>query len=951
MSIRISEDRVIHDTETSLEVCATDIRASEINPRIGARKRVVIHADTLRLDSPILAPGADITLIARKVLTGPQATVNVSGVDGADAPQVRPPPQLDAAATPENGRDGENGGHAGSIHLLFKELDGPLALQAKGGMGGLAQPGADGANGKHGQPHQQKHQPGGAGGDAGQPGRAGQPGTAGDGGSILAYIDQGIEKLSTDTSGGKKAPAASHGQPGTPGLGGAGGEYWECYELDTGETRPPRIRCDRLGNHPDGPDGRPAAPIDDPAPAGMGGADGQVALGDVFAHSIALPPRGLKFLGIHADIRHIKGDEEAAAIAAWLFAISSRVGDASVADGKMRVAATLGRISAGLPPIGIQGTYCSMRPIGFHIDSLRQLLESRARVQFYLSEMRDEHVQADTVRGSIEEITTQAGVVASLGAARQKAINSRLLEAAQQLSAIKETYWAVWFEVQESDKAFREAVAKRNPCGDFLNAVIGVTMVAVTIASGGATVASFAAGGAEAFQWLSKDAETKKQLGEFIAGANAIKTRLDGYAKDAEGVRAAAERAKEFLGGDGQNPPSDQVKVSMSREDFNRMIEPYKDIAEAQNLRTLMDKFFSMTETRNSLLLEHTQLIVELAAARAEVATAQRHRDELERLQGSALLTRIADVYEAALWADLEVGRRHLAALADANSAFVYEWLADRPVDLSSTRRDHIEHQFSAMLDDRRRVPVDNSLASVCEFTISPASHKEVFTQLQGERAQISLMPSNVDDAQTNRWDERAFSVGIRLVFEPAYKPKVAIECKAMLTSMGLSWFKAESGQLVVMKVPRRGATLTARKTLDLDLIQEERNLLDARTEIVEMSPFGIWSMYLPGISQHLEHLRELQIVFVGTARHSAEVRVALRRYGEALLADRTQAAPALAGQRSLPPAPVLPFDLNADDAKFKGPYGESIRDAVKLRLLEECLFAQESVGGGDIRI
>ena len=202
MSIRIAEDRVIYDDDNILEICATDIGASEINPRIGGRKRVVVHADTLRLDSPIIAPGATVTLIARKAFGGSQATVNVSGIDGVDAPQVRPPTPIDAAAPPQDGKDGGSGGHAGSIEVLFKDLYGPLALIAVGGRGGLAQPGANGANGKRGYPDNAEGKPGGPGGDAGPPGHAGRPGTAGNGGLIRTFVDSGSEQLSFSFVGG-----------------------------------------------------------------------------------------------------------------------------------------------------------------------------------------------------------------------------------------------------------------------------------------------------------------------------------------------------------------------------------------------------------------------------------------------------------------------------------------------------------------------------------------------------------------------------------------------------------------------------------------------------------------------------------------------------------------------------------------------------------------------------
>lgn len=43
MAIRITDNRVVHDTDSTLEICAKDIRASEVSPRIGRRKTVAIQ--------------------------------------------------------------------------------------------------------------------------------------------------------------------------------------------------------------------------------------------------------------------------------------------------------------------------------------------------------------------------------------------------------------------------------------------------------------------------------------------------------------------------------------------------------------------------------------------------------------------------------------------------------------------------------------------------------------------------------------------------------------------------------------------------------------------------------------------------------------------------------------------------------------------------------------------
>ena len=891
MGIRITEDRVILDSETSLEICAQDISASEINPRIGGRKQVVVHADVLRLDTPIVAPGAAITLIARKAHGGPQATIIVSGIDGVDAVETPPPTPLDTSVAAPNGSDGGAAGNAGSIDILFKDLEGALALVAVGGRGGRAQPGADGANGMHGNPHDEINTIGGAGGDAGAPGRAGVPGASGDGGQVRIYVDSGNELVSTQLTGGELVSGAAHGKPGAPGEGGVGGHIEECIpkpgvlsldsvllmlDMDCG------ISSDRMAS---GPRGKAAAPINDPVPVGKPGNPGTTIKSPVFNHKLSIPLRGLKLLALDADMCHLQGKEvEAATKAAWLFAISSDSPEPQAQEVRMRLASTLGRIASGIPPVGIQGVYCSMRPIDFHLDSLKRRLESRSRLRYYLAEMRAENLQAETVQRTLNDVIDHAALVTTRGKNRHDEVDKRLKDVSTKLAALAASYVAIWREVQTANDDFKDAVAQKSPCGDFLNVVIAVSLVVSTVASGGATAASVIGGGAQAFQWLNKDSKTKKDYTDLINNSEEVKTRLEGIAKGVKDVADFARSVKEFLGGNELQPPSDQVRINMSREDFNSMIEPYKGMAETDRLRVIMDKFFAMIETRNSLLIESTQLITELASIRSVIATAERQRDELEKTDGSVLLTKIGDVYEAAMWADLEVGKSQLSALAEANSAFEYDWIELRSVDLSSTRPDHIEKQYELMLDDRRRTPVDVSLNAICEIQIDGASHPEVFKQLASDRAFVSLMPTNVAKAQHSRWDERAFSMGIQLVFESDYIANQVINIPAIFTNTGVSWFKPAKGQMVVLKVPKRSSRCKASSRLDLHVVYEERNFMDVRTDLVDVSPYGVWLLQLPGIAEHLDHLQAIRFVFVGSARHTPETRVAIRQHGEAIL-------------------------------------------------------------------
>mgnify|MGYP003700377179 CR=1 FL=1 len=235
---RITDSRTVITTDTRLEIAAVELRASELGPQIGARTQIVVTADRMIFDAPLVAPAALIQLTAREFIGGSKAQVDVSGRDGKDAPQTRKPkPPLGHHNRRPDGENGENGHNAGRIEVMGWSLTGPLQLTARGGEGGLAQPGGHGADGKPGRngrnprnAYDGQGEPGGDGGPAGHAGHAGTPGTSGDGGMIVVRLAHGTADVETDVAGGSEVPAATHGEPGDPGDAGRGGRRTDCAE-------------------------------------------------------------------------------------------------------------------------------------------------------------------------------------------------------------------------------------------------------------------------------------------------------------------------------------------------------------------------------------------------------------------------------------------------------------------------------------------------------------------------------------------------------------------------------------------------------------------------------------------------------------------------------------------------------------------------------------------------
>lgn len=974
--IKITDKISIYDTPEMLEVSGRELSASEIVPFIGGRSDVRITADVLHIDTVIPAPGGVVTVVARMVIGGDGAVIDVSGVNGRDAPKTRKPKPIDTSVPAPNGAKGvAAGGNGGRIALLAQLVEGKIRLLAAGGRGGKGQDGGDAADGKHGLPDDQVNQAGGNGSPAGPIGRAGDSRNSGNGGEVAIFVDQGSEGLEAVVTGGPEVPAAQHGKPGTPGRGGKGGKIVRFVPTDNGPTATPIDdapkfisyrsrgweRIDTGRREADGQPGSKSPAIKGNPVSGKPGRDGMIFRGEIGAHAVPLSTRGLKLLLINAEMLHLEattpyenGQEKALAaseLAGWIFIISLAVPSIDAADLAGRASSLIHRIAVGLPPEGALGLEVPIRPIDSLLESLKTILESRWRGSGYINELKADTRTEETIRGAIAAIGAEAGTIRTEGEARFRMIDARRNEIVETIDGLSSSYQNVWLQVQKAEGRFRAAATQGNPCAAFLEIVIVVAAVAVTVMSAGSATAAAIAAGGQALAYIEKDKARKEAYDAEVKQLGGLKTELKGYAKDAQALADAAKNLKKILGGDETSPPQDHVKIGMTRKDFNDMISPYRGSAATEEFKREMDKFFSLTETRNSLLLEHDQIIVEAASIRAEIEASQRRLDNLVKKDGAALIDATIDTYEAALWLDLEVGKRVIALLQAANRAYEYLTLGPRSMDFSTTRGDHLEAEFTSLVRATAllQLPEQLNRATTCEVTIDKSSHEEVFLRLQsGEPAYVSLMAEHVAAPQRTRWDERAHSVGIKIAGLKT-KRGAPLVFQAKLISCGVAWFVDQTGNQISMRVPRRGVVCDTSTALDLDNVIASRNLLDAIDAVVPTSPFGLWRLEIPGIEKHIGKVTSLTFCFAGTSRifHNVAAEVDRGRGRQQYLARPSFDAFALASVTAVPamgdhPAEQVHEGRVEDLREVQA--GSPREEAELIRMVEDILYVPDFI-------
>lgn len=249
-------------------------------------ERIVICADTVRIEGHVHLPGRRIDIYARSIDPHPvqdrPAMLDVSGCPGVpDFDPEAPSPELNGSPTAPDGRPGQAGGdgqNAGQVSIVMDCAEAAFEIAANGAKGGNSQRGGDGtqpvkvdgvdgvflkakwpAKGKYGGGVLQNAglqryvswAAGQKGGDARQGGAAGvpgQPGAGGQGGAICIRFtgsDRPILKMSaTGGDAGLPGPAARPGEASAPGTGGRNLMY--AYDITKTRTAFARSGADSV---------------------------------------------------------------------------------------------------------------------------------------------------------------------------------------------------------------------------------------------------------------------------------------------------------------------------------------------------------------------------------------------------------------------------------------------------------------------------------------------------------------------------------------------------------------------------------------------------------------------------------------------------------------------------------------------------------------------------------
>ena len=603
-----------------------------------------LYVDTLTLPGQTFSlPGKNIVITARQINCASGAAFDSSG-KSYDQPVVpiNPPKAASGSASNKGGVDGASGGvasgavaskgdSAGNITIIAASINGQLSLSAKGGngqQGQNGQAGGDGLAGDNGNDaiinrvqHDPRHPdgwsvtqatPGGNGGRAGNGGNAGASGNGGDGGLVTVHTMTALAtgQVTVANTGGNPGAASIPGKCGGFGAAGIGGRI--AVEHEQGghfNTKVWELSDDREGGAQDGTagtDGKAATPA----------VKGKDAATDLSQQPIItklftpdLTTVNLVQLTLdYAEVAYL-GNNLAQALNyyQWLEQLTS--GDSGDAGLNTELAGLNQRCKILQKQIG-QGLDYFSNPINYvpivTLDLYTQMLDGMLSTGGQVESTYNQYTaylngQSHEFDGMNDAIANAQTAITNYVQA-QKDYYTKINATGATIIQLTNALVAQHNVLTAADESFKKAVeAKGQSCSfaSFLALLKTILTVGVDVYS------AFSDPTARTVSTAVKDFA---DIGIGIENGNLVTNPVPSKA-DPASISKIWEQIST-----GGSDVDDSSKLIAEQNDFDKSLQPYLDMPEAQNYKKQVHDYIGITQSRNSKLLEYTNDCIQYIA-------------------------------------------------------------------------------------------------------------------------------------------------------------------------------------------------------------------------------------------------------------------------------------------------------------------------------------------------
>ncbi len=608
--------------------------------QIGPNANTIVAADTITIEGQIIAPGSNVTLIARQIIAHTGSLLDCSG-ENAIAIQFR----ADDGGTPGNkgqdGKSGDNGKPGGTISISAHQLIGKLSLKSNGGNGAKGQQGGDGAKGETGPKGTDSTVSSGPGpgGQGGKGGRAGSGGAGGDGkdaGMIIVRWVNGPSPVAL-AIGGVEGKVGNPGKVGEFGDGGPPGDRCVTYETSCGSSRNgggwdcTKTKC--YGDHVPGPKGLYGDEAEQKYVDGKKGKDTTPSLIQGSINDLA-PDVSINLMHMvlsQCELDFVNLDKSVLdARLKWIAAVckAPNCGERFEIERSTRFGAKLPRteqeewtalgskatvlherLALGLDAYGYMSNYVSpLNPV-----FLEEQVEKTVRIAEIIETAHDKYLAAaNDIKVKREQLdTVLANVTGRLGGLEStlsQESQNRINALQDELAKLSQNIAQLTDQVLQADKAFKAEVARNSPGCDVIG-LLKFVGAAVAIAYGVSAGYSAMAASITTINAETQDRdfiEAMVFVGETF-DKNKVGQHLDKIVKGYEQL----EKLKEAR-------DKNNAKIAISLDAFEAQLKPYLKLTSAQKYLALIRTLVDVSQARNHKQLLYTQLVLDQQNAKAQ---------------------------------------------------------------------------------------------------------------------------------------------------------------------------------------------------------------------------------------------------------------------------------------------------------------------------------------------
>lgn len=518
---------------------------------------------------------------------------------------------------------------------------------------------------------------------------------------------------------------------------------------------------------------------------------------------------------------------------------------------RQKIQTLLMRIDSNLDAFGRNRNYVNLTSSDFNREILLELLtlasnisKSTVELKRLVKNQNAERVHAQAAIADVENSNAKKAqeIEKSFGEVQQ-------LQAA--ISTLGESLDPMWEKLHSADADFQRAVRKTAGCR-FDNVLKFGSMVTTIVATSGAGFGTVAAAGqmakdiaavneapARKGSWIENGRDDLQSISKaMVPVGETLDEAKNGYAK-AKALHQQLSASDKLVPEGPGKPSDDYVKLVASKAEFDKQIQPFLALPEAQRYKALMDNFVSTSETRNNKIIEHDEKVARINDAMADLELSRSEAGEISAaIEYDFDLPALFDYLNRSLdrlkW-DIA---RSLTTLAKTVEYLSLEPIVvrvdDRSISTLESSMAHIMLEYKDVMDSFGSPAIVAKGIKIPLVDLLTDQQRQ--TVLDGRPAMFSINPSH-NDRFSPRYSVTTLRIGLGELPEEITRQDLSVRFE----HQGRSVMRARDGQLHVYS--HEPVIALFQSNIRGAVVQNGELINERSGRYMGVSPYGPWKI------------------------------------------------------------------------------------------------------------